>query len=449
MSNPDPSATTSLAARLASLPEQTRREVLSGMAPAELAALQHCWQLWARPDQLPPPGDWRTWLLLGGRGSGKTRSASEWIRAEVEVGRRTQIGIIGPTSDSIRRIQVQGPSGILACAAPWCRPEFEPSTRRIVWPNGAVCHLFSAEEPDRLRGPNLDAAWCDELTSYADPEGVWDMLSMALRLPGPKGDAPQVLITTTPKAQPLLKQIIGASSTVVTKSRTADNAANLDASTVRYLNERYGGTSLGRQELDAELIDDNERALWNRALLERTRVRTAPADLKRVVVSIDPAGTANKGSDETGIVVCALGADGHGYVLADLSGKYTPEQWARRAIDAYYRHRADRIIAETNFGAGMVEATLRAVARNMPFKPVTASRGKAVRAEPVLALFEQSKAHVVGNLTELEDQLCQWEPHSGMSSPDRLDAMVWGLSELVVEPQPQPARFINFSFMGR
>src|SRR5690242_1039054 len=245
----------SLAARLASLPEATRREVLAGMTPAELQALNHCWPLWARPDQLPPAGDWRTWLLLGGRGSGKTRSAAEWIRAEVEAGRRTQIAVIGPTSDAVRRIQVQGPSGILACAAPWLRPEFEPSTRRIVWPNGAVCHLFSAEEPDRLRGPNLDAAWLDELTSYADAEAVWDMLSMALRLPGPQGHAPQVLITTTPKAQPLLKQIIAASSTVVTRARTADNVANLDASTVRYLNERYGGTSLGRQELDAELID--------------------------------------------------------------------------------------------------------------------------------------------------------------------------------------------------
>ncbi len=439
----------SAAARMAALPEGTRREVLGSLPPDALEALTFAWPFWARPDQLAPDGAWRTWLLLGGRGSGKTRAASEWIRAEVEAGQRTQLAIIGPTADAVRRIQIQGPSGILATASPWCRPEFEPSTRRLVWPNGAIGHLFSAEEPDRLRGPNLDGAWCDELTSYADAAAVWDMLSMALRLPGPKGDAPRVLISTTPKPIPLLKSIIAASSTVITRARTADNAPNLDASTLRYLNEKYGNTSLGRQELDAELIEDAEGALWSRALIETTRVRSAPEVLRRIVVAVDPAGTSNKGSDETGIVVCARGDDGHGYVLADLSGKFSPEGWARRAIDAFRRHKADRIVAEVNFGAAMVETTLRAVDLSVPFKALHASRGKAQRAEPVVALFEQNRAHIVGHLTALEDQLAQWEPNSNMASPDRLDAMVWGLTELLVENQAKPARWTRLNFMAR
>jgi phage terminase large subunit-like protein len=275
------------------------------------------------------------------------------------------------------------------------------------------------------------------------------MLQMALRLAGPLGHPPASLVTTTPRNIPILRSILASPSTVTSRSRTSDNMGNLDPSTVAFLQERYGGTSLGRQELDAELIADSEGALWSRALLDATRVRAAPADLKRVVVTIDPAGGSGRNSDETGIVVAARDAERHGYVIANLSGKHSPDGWARRAIDAYRRHRADRIVAEQNFGGAMVEATLRAVDPSVPVKLVHASRGKAVRAEPVVALFEQGRAHIVGSLPQLEDQLCGWNPLEAGPSPDRLDAMVWGLTELLVEPQPKPARKIHIPWMAR
>lgn len=439
--------------RLAALPADQQAEMLAGMPPEDLAALAYAWEFWARPDQLPPvprPGDpdWRTWLLLAGRGFGKTRTGSEWVRSQAESGKRAQIGIIGPTADAVRRIQVEGPSGILAVSPPDFRPSYEPSTRRIVWPNGCVAYTFSAEEPDRLRGPNFDAAWLDEITAWPSLESCWDMLQMALRIPGPKGDAPQVVISTTPKPLPLLKAIMTAPSTVITRGKTQDNAANLDASTLKYLQDRYGGSTLGRQELDGELLDDVEGALWNRAMLEEARV-TAEPELKRIVIAIDPAGGSGRGNDETGIIVVGLGADNHCYVLTDASGKYSPEGWARRAVDCYRSHRADRIVAEQNFGGAMVEATIRAVAPAVPIRMVHASRGKAVRAEPVVALYEQRRVHHVGNFPGLEDQLCQWEPNSGMASPDRLDALVWAITELALGAQARPARMMHFNLMGR
>ena len=439
-----------VAHRLAELPDAARLAVLRGMTADQLEALPYSWPVWARPDQLPPEGDWRTWLLLGGRGSGKTRSSAEWVRAEIESGRRRQLGIVGPTADAVRRIQVEGPSGILAVAPPWNRPSYEPSTRRIVWPNGAIAHLFSAEEPDRLRGPNLDGAWCDELTSWPQPEAVWDNLQMALRVPGLLGDGPRALVSTTPKPQPLLRALLASSSTVVTRARTSDNAANLDAATLAYYREKYGGTTLGRQELDAELLEDLEGALWTRALIDQCRVGVQSRDMRRVVVAVDPSGGSGRRNDETGIVVAAVSRDGHGYVLADLSGRYTPEGWARRAIDAYRLHEADRIIAEANFGGAMVENTIRAVAPNVPVKLVRASRGKAVRAEPVVALYEQRRVHHVGTLLELEDQLCQWDPNGNDPSPDRLDAMVWAMTDLMVESQVRSARWVKgFDWMAR
>src|SRR3954447_13094241 len=246
------------AADLAKLPPGQRRAALEGMSAADLAALEWYWPFWARPDQLPPEGEWRTFLLLGGRGSGKTRSSSEWVRAQMESGRRRRLGIVGPTSDSVRRIQVEGPSGILTCCPSWNRPSYEPSTRRIVWPNGSVAYTFSAEEPDRLRGPNFDSHWCDEITSWANAEEVWTMLQMALRIPGPQGHPPQGIVSTTPKNQALLKQILSAPSTVVSRAKTSDNAGNLDASTLAFLRDKYGNTRLGRQELDAELLEDME-----------------------------------------------------------------------------------------------------------------------------------------------------------------------------------------------
>lgn len=421
-----------LSTRLAEMPSAERQAVLACLSVAELATLENYWPIWARPDQLPPPGDWRTWLLLGGRGSGKTRSAAEWVRDEVETGRRRSIGIIGPTADTLRRDVVQGGSGLIEISPSWSKPVHEPSQRRIVWPNGAVAHLLSSEEPDRIRGPNLDGFWGDELTSWSNGAACYDNLQFALRIPGPKGDSPAGVISTTPKRNALLRAVMADAATVVTRSTTFDNAANLDPATLDFLQRKYGGSTLGRQELMAELLDDVEGALWTRAMLDTGRRPYSPAALRRVVVAIDPAGGTGKGSTETGIIVAGVGRDdGHGYVMADLSDKLSPEQWARRAVDAFVLHKADRIVAEQNFGGQMVEATIRAVAPRVPVKMVHASRGKAIRAEPIVALYEQHQVHHVGNFPELEDQMCGWDPAGNDPSPDRLDALVWAMSELL------------------
>jgi phage terminase large subunit-like protein len=420
------------AAQLAQLPHDQRRAALEGMSAADLAALEWHWPFWARPDQLPPEGNWRTFLLLGGRGSGKSRASAEWVRAEMEAGRRRQLGAIGPTADSIRRVMVEGPSGLLAVCPPWCRPTYEPSTRRVVWPSGGIVHLFSAEEPDRLRGPNLDAFWADEVTSWANAADVWDMLQMALRIPGPQGHPPCGIVSTTPKNQPLLKAIMAAPSTVISRARTSDNAANLDASTLGYLNEKYAGTRLGRQELDAELLQDLESALWSRTLLDATRIRRADApDMRRIVVAIDPPGGSARSNAECGIVVAGIGPDRHGYVLADLSGRMSPEKWARTAVNAYHGWRADRIVAEQNFGGAMVESTIKSVDPLVPIKMVVASRGKQIRAEPIAALYEQHRVHHVGEFPQLEDQMTGWDPAESGPSPDRVDALTWACTELM------------------
>ena len=443
---------TATARALAELPEADRRAVLGDLTAAELATLEFEWKFWARNDQLPPRGDWRTWLLLGGRGSGKTRSAAEWVRAEIEAGRRRQIGIIAPTADTLRRICVEGVSGLLMTSPPWNRPSFEPSTRRVVYPGGGVVHLFSAEEPDRLRGPNLDGLWIDELTSMANASECWDMAQMALRISGPKGDPPRVVITTTPKPSPLLKAIITSPTTAVTRAKTIDNAANLDASTLAYLHDKYGGTRLGRQEMDAELLEDAEGALWSRNLIDQCRIKRGDApDMQRIVVAVDPPGASGKGSAECGIVVAGLGRDRYGYVLADLSGRYSPEQWARRVVEAYKGHKADKIVAEQNFGGAMVESTIRSIDPNVPIKMVVASRGKQVRAEPISSMYEQHRIHHAGEFAALEDQMTGWDPAKSGPSPDRVDALVWALTELMGRPPMQinPAAVDQIRALGR
>ncbi len=421
------------ASTLATLPLDQRRAVLADLSADDLRAIEYAWRFWARPDQMPPPPPWRTWMLLGGRGSGKTRSAAEWVRDEVESGRRRSLGIIGPTADTLRRDVVQGVSGLLAIAPPWNMPQHEPSQRRVIWPNGAVAYLLSSEEPDRTRGLNLDGGWGDECTSWAVPEDNWSNLQLALRISGPTGTPPAAVVSTTPKRQALLKAILADPSTVTTRSRTFDNAANLDPSTLDYLRAKFGGTTLGRQELDAELLDDVDGALWTRDLLEASRVQPdVSRAFRRVVVAVDPAGGSNRGNAETGIIVAGVGQDGHAYVLQDLSGRYSPERWAYTAITAYQDYGADRIVAERNYGGEMVEATIRSVSQNVPVRMVSASRGKAVRAEPVVALFEQRRVHLAGHHLGLEDQLCGWDPMGSAASPDRLDALVWAVTDLML-----------------
>jgi phage terminase large subunit-like protein len=336
-----------------------------------------------------------------------------------------RIAIVAPTAADARDVCIQGESGLLSCCPPWDIPEYQPSLRRVVWKNGAIATTYSADEPERLRGPQHTHAWCDEVGAWRYPE-TWDMLAMGLRL----GDKPRTVVTTTPRQTPLMKIIRQSSGVIITRGRTLDNVDNLAPTFMQTMMDRYGGTRLARQELDGEDLWDEPGALWDREVLDETRQTRTQMQYARVVVSVDPAGSNTADSDETGIIVAAKGMDGHGYVLADLSGKYSPDQWARKAIAAYEQFDADRIIAEKNQGGDMVAHTLKTVNPEIPLRLVHASRGKIARAEPVAALYEQRKIHHVGCFGPLEDQMCTWV--QGMKSPDRLDALVWALTELFI-----------------
>jgi len=403
---------------------------------AQLAdALENSWPAVARPNQLRPPGDWwQIWLLLAGRGFGKTRTLAEWVCDQAASGQASRIALVAATAADARDVLVEGESGILAVAPPWCRPIYEPSKRRLTWPNGVIATTFSAEEPDRLRGPQHDAAVCDELASWSHPE-TWDMLQFGLRL----GRKPRCLIATTPRPTKLLRELLAREGhdVVVTRGSSYDNKANLAPAFFAQIVKKYEGTRLGRQELNAELLEDTPGALWSQGLIDGTRISAAP-ELTRIVVAIDPAATSGEDADETGVVVVGQDTDGQGYVLADCSGRYTPIEWARIAISAYRSHHADRIVAERNNGGDMVEATLRMVDQNVPVTTVWASRGKVTRAEPISALYEQGRMHHVGTFPQLEDQMTNFtsdfDREAAGYSPDRLDAMVWAATELLVEP---------------
>jgi len=418
------------AAGLADLPPHERDRRLA--AYSEDDAFEQCyrWRFWARPSQLPPEGDWRVWLLLAGRGFGKTRSGAEWVREQIERGTAGRIALVAPTAADARDVMVEGESGLLAIAPNDRRPRYEPSKRRLTWFNGAIATLFSADEPERLRGPQFDAAWCDELAAWRYGQDAWDMLMMGLRL----GENPRVVATTTPRPVRLIRALLKTADCAVTRGSTRENADNLAPSFMSAILAQYEGTRLGRQEIEAELLDDVPGALWTRDTIERARVSAVPT-LRRVVVAIDPAASASESADETGIVVAGVGENGHAYVLDDLSGRFHPQGWAARAIAAFQSRQADRIVAETNNGGEMVEATLRTVDSAVPYKPVHASRGKIMRAEPVAALYEQGRVHHVGAFPALEDQMCAFTggAPSPRPSPDRLDALVWALTELMVE----------------
>jgi phage terminase large subunit-like protein len=380
------------------------------------------WEFWARPEQIAPEGDWPIWLVKAGRGWGKTRVGAEWVRGQKEkVGR---IALIGPTAADVRDVMVDGDSGLISISPPWDKPEYQPSKRRIVWKNGSVAYMYSADEPERLRGPQHGAAWCDEIGSWRYPD-TWDMMMFGLRL----GKNPKVVATTTPRPTPLMKQIQNQPGVIITRGSTYDNRANLAASFFSSIITKYEGTRLGRQELEGHDLDDNPGALWNREIIDAARVRKA-MDMARIVVAVDPAVTSGEDSDETGIIVVGKDEFGHAYVIEDCSVKGTPDEWGRAAVEAMKRHQADRIVAEVNQGGDMVRYVLETIDKNLPIKLVRASRGKMARAEPISALYEQGKVHHVGAFHKLEDQMCTWEP--GMKSPDRMDALVWGMTELML-----------------
>ncbi len=422
----------SIAFLLASLPESKRQQILSGLSPKEKARLRYEWRFWARPNQLPPAGDWIHWLLLMGRGWGKTRTAAEFVRDEVGAEKVGRIALIGRTAGDVREVMVEGQSGLLNISPPGARPKFEPSKRRLTWPNGAVASLYYGESPDLLRGPEHDLYWADEIAAWKYPQECWDNLLMGLRL----GARPRGVITTTPRPIPLIKARVKDPLTVVVRGSTFDNAANLPPTFLAELIEKYEGTRIGRQELYAEVLEDVEGALWNLALLERNRVREAP-ELARVVVAIDPAVTAKEGSDETGIIVGGSNKEQHAYILEDRSGRFSPDGWAKEALDAYEKHDADCIVAEVNNGGDLVEKVIQDAARSRGYevriKKVHAARGKETRAEPVVALDERGRLHHVGSFPQLEDQMCSFVPgEKRKGSPDRMDARVWCATELLI-----------------
>ena len=420
----------SMASALASLTKAERQARLQNLTDEQAAQLRWHWEFWARDDQLAPDGNWTTWLVLAGRGWGKTRCGAEWVRQQIESGQASRVALVAPTAADARDVMIEGSSGILAVHPPWSRPLYEPSKRRLTWPNGAIATAYSADEPDRLRGPQHDSAWCDELASWRYPD-AWDQLRFGLR----GGLDPRVVITTTPRPTAIIKALMSEETTTVTRGTTYDNRANLPADFFAHIVSRYEGTRLGRQEIHADILEDVVGALWNRAMIDDSRVAEAPA-LDRIVVAIDPAMTSGESSDETGIVVAGAGPDGHAYVLEDLSCRESPDGWARRAVAAYHAHKADRVVAEVNNGGDLVEQVIRTVDPLVAYTAVHASRGKVTRAEPVAALYEQGRVHHVGTFAELEDQQCSFAPQGLRNSPDHVDALCWAITELMLNDVP-------------
>ena len=427
-----------VAAHLESLPQEQRdpvtRAYQRGLPTWESAELKYFWSIHSRDSQLPPDGDWDSWLILAGRGFGKTRTGAEWVRAQVESRKASRVALVARSLPEAQSVMIEGESGIIASCPPWNKPTYEPSKRKLTWPRGGFALAFSSHEPDQLRGPQFDAAWCDEMAAWEYPQQTWDNLNFALRL----GRSPRAVITTTPKPIELVRSLPNRSGIHVTRGSTYDNQYNLPPAFMNGLIEQYDGTRLGQQEIHAELIDEDEDALWKREWIEKARLGSHPP-VARIVVAIDPAMSARPNSSETGIVV--VGADmhrQHAYVLADESGKLTPNGWALRAVHLFDKFSATRIIAEDNAGGDLVKNTLKtAVPRTMPYKGIKARRGKYIRAEPVAALYEQGRVHHVGRFPDLEDQMCTWTPESGPSHAlDRADALVHAITELMIERNP-------------
>lgn len=410
-------------------------EAAGAMADVGADALQelpHEWKFWARPAQMAPAWCWSTWLILAGRGFGKTRAGAEYVRGWAERDGAARIALIGATHADVRGVMVEGESGLIAIAPPERRPVYEVSRRRLVWPNGAQAFAYSAEEPEALRGPQHHFAWGDEIAKWANAADVWSNLRMGLRL----GERPRMVLTTTPRPTPLVKALVADAQVAVTRGSTRENARHLPAAFLASIEAEYGGTRLGRQELGGELIEEVIGALWTREAIERCRVR-AHDGLARVVVAVDPPAGASATSDACGIVVAGKGADGRAYVLADRSVQgLSPEGWARAVVSAAAEHDADRVIAEVNNGGAMVESVLRSVEAALPVKSVRASHGKVARAEPVAALYEAGRVHHVGAFPALEDEMCGLVAGGAYAgpgrSPDRADALVWALAELML-----------------
>lgn len=408
-------------------------------------ALDYSWPLNARLEQLPPQDPFFTWMVMAGRGFGKTRTGSEFVRGLIEKeewawggpehipAEPVRVALLADNAEDAVKVMIKGRSGLLSVCPPWNRPRFKPSEKALYWPNGGMAFYYSAEDAEQLRGPEHHAAWVDELAKFRNPVDPWDNLLMGLRL----GTRPRVIVTTTPRPHPLLRELVVMDDTHLTRGSTYDNAANLPQRFLQKLRDLYEGTRVGRQEVHAELLTDVEGALFSTRHFDEGRLRAVPSgvELVRVVVAVDPPATSSERSNLCGISVVGKGSDDHAYVLADYSmAQAKPEEWARRAVWAFYAHEADRIVAEVNNGGEMVESVVRAIQPDVPYKAVHATRGKVVRAEPVSAIYEQGRAHHVGMFQELEDQLLLFAPGVKFDdknfSPDRADALVWAMTDL-------------------
>lgn len=395
--------------------------------------VKYDWRFNAREAQfLPDHRPWQYWLIMAGRGFGKTRTGAETVREWVK--KYPYVNLAGATADDARDIMIEGESGILAICPKDERPVYKASKRRLEWQNGAKSLIFTADEPERFRGKQHMKLWADEVASWRYPD-AWDQAMLGLRL----GDNPQAVVTTTPRPIKLIKDLVKDKNTIITRGSTYDNRPNLAPSFFNQIITKYEGTRLGRQELNAEILDDNPNALFIRSRIDELRLQVAP-ELRRIVVGVDPAVTSNENSDETGIVVVGMakhedGTD-HAYVLNDASLMASPDTWARRVVFNYREFKADRIIGEVNNGGDLIETILKTIDKYVSYKKVHATRGKVKRAEPIAALYEQGRVHHVGSFAKLEDQMCSYDPQDDSGdSPDRMDALVWALTELMTKPQ--------------
>ena len=421
----------SLAGSIASLPKEERDKILNSLTKEEAEDILYDWEVWARPKQLPPPGDWLTWMILTGRGWGKTRAGSEWVNDQAKKGAK-HIALIGQTKADVRDTMIElGPASILKVSNPKFRPEYEPSKRRLTWPNGCVGTIYSGDEPDQVRGPSHDRTWMDELAKFKYPQQIWDNLMFGLR----EGEDMRILVTTTPRPIAIIKNLIKDPNTIPVRGSTYENKDNLPKKYFDYVIAPYVGTRLGQQEIEGKILEDNPNALWTRKIIDDNRVSKVP-ELIRIVVAVDPEATDTETSAETGIIAGGLGTDGHGYVLNDATIKGSPDTWGKAVVAEYYKFGADRIVAEVNNGGDMVKFVIHTIDKDVSYKDVHAAKGKHTRAEPVSALYEQGRIHHVGNFPDLEEQLCEWVP--GDKSPDRLDANVWLMTELILNKSNRP-----------
>jgi phage terminase large subunit-like protein len=387
------------------------------------------WNQWARPEQRIPQGLWKTWLILAGRGFGKTRTGAETIRHWVTQKGYKRVCLLGETLQDVRQVMIEGESGLLKISPPQECPIYEPSKRQLTWPNGAIAIAYSADAYEQLRGPQFDCAWVDELAKFYHQDKAWDQLMMGLRL----GKNPRVIVTTTPRPTALLKQMIHDPSTVLSRGTTFDNATNLSQNFIESVQKRYGHTIFGRQEISGEMVEEQAHALWKTSWIT---YKMPPPHLHRIIVSIDPAVSYKAQSDETGIIVAGLCEENHVYVLADYSGRYEPNHWIQHSVKAYETHQADRIIAEINNGGDLVESLLRNTHPHISYKGVRATRDKYCRAEPVAALYSQGKIFHAQPFCQLEAQMLSYDPRSS-KSPDRMDALVWAVTELLLTQHPK------------